>query len=336
MGEQAYRDQSIESLERAFVFGKMKVYAVVVVLASIIGPSVQGLSCDIYRGVQGLKCSISGWVCGQHKKNWERRYLTLTYDDGRTASSWESRSPCRGGTGGAGEDSGGCKDEKRTRTCEYWKNNYGCSHPYVKPRCCATCKETQPVPTRPNVVQPSGGNGGGSGSGSGTGNANACLADANKYRRDHRGTPLFQYDNKIANLAQAWANKLLQKMLGEIRSGRNPRLQHDPNNRQYRTGENIYYSTSSRKGNLDMYCKHTDSSWYDEIKDYSYQSHGSKNGKAIGHFTQMVWKGTEKVGYAVATAQDPRYLRNTIAIVVAKYSPPGNYRGEYAQNVLPK
>merc|ERR1711909_134007 len=307
MGEQAYRDQSIESLERAFCIGNMKVYAIVVVLASIIGPSVQGLSCDRYRGVQGLKCSISGWVCGQHKKNWERRYLTLTYDDGRTASSWESR-----------------------------------------PRCCATCKETQPVPTRPNVVQPSGGNGGGSGgggesgsgggsgSGDGTGNANACLADANKYRRDHRGTPLFQYDNKIANLAQAWANKLLQKMLGEIRSGRSPRLQHDPNNRQYRTGENIYYSTSSRKGNLDMYCKHADSSWYDEIKDYSYQSHGTKNGKAIGHFTQMVWKGTEKVGYAVATAQDPRYSRNTIAIVVAKYSPPGNYRGEYAQNVLPK
>ena len=74
---------------------------------------------------------------------------------------------------------------------------------------------------------------------------------------------------------------------------------------------------------------------YNEIKDYSFTTHKSTNGKAIGHFTQMVWKGSRKVGYGYAAQQHPNYPTNRIIIIVAKYSPAGNVMTRYGQNVMP-
>ena len=56
----------------------------------------------------------------------------------------------------------------------------------------------------------------------------------------------------------------------------------------------------------------------------------------MGHFTQMIWKGSRGVGYGYAAQQHPRYPSNKVVLVVAKYSPPGNYRGQYARNVMPR
>ena len=68
-------------------------------------------------------------------------------------------------------------------------------------------------------------------------------------------------------------------------------------------------------------------SWYDEIKDYSFARPGFS--AATGHFTQVVWKGSSKLGVGIAFADNGRK-----AIVVANYSPPGNYQGQFPQNVL--
>ena len=69
--------------------------------------------------------------------------------------------------------------------------------------------------------------------------------------------------------------------------------------------------------------------WYKEIKDFDFQNGGFKPG--TGHFTQLVWKDSQKlgIGYAVDT-------KNNKAYVVARYDPPGNYDGEYRENVLPQ
>ena len=69
-------------------------------------------------------------------------------------------------------------------------------------------------------------------------------------------------------------------------------------------------------------------SWYDEIKDYKYSAPGFA--AATGHFTQVVWKGTTKVGFGVGFTADRKR-----SFVVASYSPPGNYLNQFAQNVLP-
>merc|ERR1712172_191387 len=65
-----------------------------------------------------------------------------------------------------------------------------------------------------------------------------------------------------------------------------------------------------------------------EIKDYTYGKEPSTGGSEIGHFTQVVWKGSTEVGVGVAQ-------EGSTVVVVANYSPPGNVRGQYAENVPP-
>ena len=64
---------------------------------------------------------------------------------------------------------------------------------------------------------------------------------------------------------------------------------------------------------------------YNEIKDYDYNRGGYQSG--TGHFTQIIWKGTTKVGAAVVK-------RGNIVVVVARYTPAGNFMGRFKQNVL--
>jgi len=49
----------------------------------------------------------------------------------------------------------------------------------------------------------------------------------------------------------------------------------------------------------------------------------------IGHFTQVVWKGSTELGIGKASG------RNGGTFVVANYNPPGNFGGQYNQNVFP-
>jgi Cysteine-rich secretory protein family len=49
----------------------------------------------------------------------------------------------------------------------------------------------------------------------------------------------------------------------------------------------------------------------------------------VGHFTQVVWKSSKELGVGKAKSRSGRIY------VVANYYPPGNYQGQFAQNVLP-
>jgi hypothetical protein len=69
-------------------------------------------------------------------------------------------------------------------------------------------------------------------------------------------------------------------------------------------------------------------SWYDEIKYYSFSNPGFS--MQTGHFTQVVWKGSKQLGVGIAFANN-----GNKAIVVANYSPPGNYLGQFPNNVYP-
>ena len=48
-----------------------------------------------------------------------------------------------------------------------------------------------------------------------------------------------------------------------------------------------------------------------------------------GHFTQVVWKDSKEFGIGKAQTKDGKWL------VVANYSPPGNFLGHYPENVTP-
>jgi len=139
---------------------------------------------------------------------------------------------------------------------------------------------------------------------SASGFARQQLEKHNYYRSRH-GAPALRYDKALENAAQAWATHLASI----------DRLVHDTN--KGFVGENIAQEYGSASG----VTKH----WYDEESIYNYGRPGFS--MATGHFTQIVWIGTSNFGIAKATAASGKVY------VVARYSPPGNFRGQFPENV---
>ena len=68
--------------------------------------------------------------------------------------------------------------------------------------------------------------------------------------------------------------------------------------------------------------------WYDEVKDYDFQSKPTYNPKC-GHFAQVIWASSKEVGLGKATSS------NGMSFVVARYSPAGNNLSEFENNIKP-
>ncbi|CAH0392347.1 unnamed protein product [Bemisia tabaci] len=137
--------------------------------------------------------------------------------------------------------------------------------------------------------------------------ADEVLAAHNHYRAAH-GVPPLTLDEDLNALAQDWAVHLTQ--LGH--------MEH----RDSEYGENVYYFWSSDpdypvSGNDPV------DSWYNEVKQYTYGTEGS----GTGHFTQVVWKDSQRLGVGIAKSNGHVY-------VVCNYDPAGNVGGMYAENVL--
>ena len=116
----------------------------------------------------------------------------------------------------------------------------------------------------------------------------------------------------MCDYAQEWADKLAAENLFHHRP--------DP---MY--GENIYSSWSSDPM-AKIQGKDAVDSWYKEIEQY--RAGEEPRSMKTGHFTQVVWAGSCRLGVGVAR-------REGKVVVVANYDPPGNYRGRYRENVPP-
>uniref|UniRef100_A0A0K0FJA1 CAP domain-containing protein (inferred by orthology to a human protein) n=1 Tax=Strongyloides venezuelensis TaxID=75913 RepID=A0A0K0FJA1_STRVS len=135
------------------------------------------------------------------------------------------------------------------------------------------------------------------------------LKESNEYRAAHDAKPL-TVDSAIAQKAQAYAEHLAK--IGK--------MQHDPTNQKNKLGENLAFA-SPRIAHIGV------KGWYDEVKDYNFKKQGFRHG--IGHFTQLVWKSSSKVGCGVAAGSKGVFT-------VCKYSPAGNLMGAFEKNVSPK
>ncbi|KAM8760022.1 Golgi-associated plant pathogenesis-related protein 1-like [Acanthopagrus schlegelii] len=137
------------------------------------------------------------------------------------------------------------------------------------------------------------------------------LATHNDLRKKHN-TPPMVLDDELTASAQKWADHLLA-----INT-----LKHSETD----DGENVFTMFSS--ASLTLTGKEAVESWYSEIKDYDWSSPGF-NGKT-GHFTQVVWKASTKLGVGMATDGNK-------AFVVGQYRPAGNMavKDYFEKNVLP-
>lgn len=141
---------------------------------------------------------------------------------------------------------------------------------------------------------------------------NEALEIHNEYRREHGAPPLVLNKN-ISKVAQKWAEELAKKdsMAYSL-------------NKMY--GESVY-SGWTADAKTTITAKDCVDKWYSEINEFNF----GKEPEVLtcGHFTQIVWKDTKELGVGSAKSASGKLY------VVANYSPPGNYSGQFTKNVLP-
>ena len=107
-------------------------------------------------------------------------------------------------------------------------------------------------------------------------------------------------------------------------------------------GENLYWSWSSDPG-WELPGGEAVTSWYGEKRGYDYAEEpvDAETGKDCisctctytvydtGHFTQMVWAQTHRLGVGLAKSKTTGKY-----ITVMKYDPAGNYTSKYRENVF--
>jgi len=139
----------------------------------------------------------------------------------------------------------------------------------------------------------------------------AALVLTNKLRAAHHAAPLV-IDNRLNQIAQEYAEHLANT----------GNFQHSENG----YGENLYSDSGYAHQGV---ATRAVQAWYDEVADYRFDAPGFSS--ATGHFTQVVWKGSRKVGFGIALSANKRSL-----YVVANYDPPGNVLKAFKSNVSPK
>ena len=131
----------------------------------------------------------------------------------------------------------------------------------------------------------------------------ASVVEMHNVERAEVGSAPLEWDDDLARSAAVYAQTL----------SRTDRFEHDPLNR--REGENLWMGTRAHyKLNemIDM--------WSIEKKLLPRLERWHDDVHAVGHYTQMVWKDTTRVGCAIASSPDWDYL-------VCRYGPQGNFIG---------
>jgi len=129
----------------------------------------------------------------------------------------------------------------------------------------------------------------------------------NYYRADARldvaaipALPKLVWDTTVAASAQAWAN--------------NCQFQHSGG--QY--GENIWAGSTGFFTVTNMV-----DSWASEKASFTYPTTcNAPPGKSCGHYTQIIWKDTRRIGCGLANA-----CPSGFDLLVCQYDPPGNFVG---------
>lgn len=143
-----------------------------------------------------------------------------------------------------------------------------------------------------------------------------CVQHHNKYRGNHDETDNVEWDEKLAKGAEEWVKKITES--GQMRHA----TQEESDN----AGENLAMRGSSQAF-TDSACQHAVANWYSEIKDFDFNT---KSGRGTGHFTQVVWKKSKKIGCAVGAIKKGDMFHE---YVVCRYMESGNWQGEYKSNV---
>jgi pathogenesis-related protein 1 len=146
----------------------------------------------------------------------------------------------------------------------------------------------------------------------------AIVSEHNRLRTEAGVTEPLSYAPALAKSAQAWANHLQQS--------HHCQMQHSHAKEGY--GENLYWASpliwsNGRTELRTIAAAEVISSWGKEKIDYDHVSNTCALGAECGHYTQIIWRDTKKVGCGFAVCSDSREQ-----VWVCHYSPAGNILGE--------
>ncbi|MEL6180692.1 MAG: CAP domain-containing protein, partial [Myxococcota bacterium] len=125
---------------------------------------------------------------------------------------------------------------------------------------------------------------------------------------------------KLATFAQEWADELKRRGCD---------LKHRPRQGGFsqRYGENLYWGSAvlfadgRRRSASTTTLEKVILGWASERAFYDANNHTCASGKACGHYTQIVWSATKRVGCGWAKCED------LSQVWVCNYDPPGNVLG---------
>ncbi|KAL9238529.1 hypothetical protein vseg_012935 [Gypsophila vaccaria] len=127
--------------------------------------------------------------------------------------------------------------------------------------------------------------------------------DAHNVARAAVGVGAIEWDDQVAAYAEQYASMRMSDCALEHSSG------------PY--GENIAQGYDSLTGTYAVQM------WVDEQQYYDYSSNTCADGQQCGHYTQVVWSNSVRVGCARVQCDNGGYF------VTCNYDPPGNYPGEW-------
>jgi hypothetical protein len=145
-----------------------------------------------------------------------------------------------------------------------------------------------------------------------TSNREARLLAAHNRERDASGIPLLQWDPALAASAAEWGEHLRE--LGELVHSEPDPDDDDPEGENLWSGTRGHYSPEAMVG-----------LWVEEKKNFrpGRFPDNSRTGQVqdVGHYTQVMWRRTARVGCAVTRNSEDEFL-------VCRYSEGGNVLGE--------
>ncbi len=138
--------------------------------------------------------------------------------------------------------------------------------------------------------------------------ARQMVALHNRIRAEVGVSPVY-WSAEVAAFAQQWADHLASTRCG---------MQHRPRSGRWQQeyGENLFIGTAGHYGTSDAVM-----AWAGEKSNYRGGAIQTSHISDIGHYTQMVWQDTTRIGCATAVC-------NKWLIVVCNYDPRGNYLGQ--------
>ena len=135
----------------------------------------------------------------------------------------------------------------------------------------------------------------------------AGITAAHNRVREPLGLPPLIWSDELAAYAQSWVDKLERKGCP---------LKHRPRTGPdaQRHGENIFSMTGQSATVNDVV-----DSWAAEVEQYDANTNRCKG--VCGHYTQIVWRASQRVGCAMAACGDTE-------VWLCNYDPPGNFVGQ--------